>query len=550
MPLAVLPPGVTALSARATPNFNATLPGYVPIDRDQRAKAFAAAALGQDPRNLIRPDDIGALRGWMRAILGNSWRDDLSLDDVMRSNPSVLYKASALYLQGRYWGALPDDWSGPSSSLSPAFNWPSTLSPLEQRVFTWKIETIATAAPQGAADDAQGSIHIPILTPTQLIQKFDASRQTWRALNLGGTDRDFNLSFAGGSWEMRGWDFNEWAASNADWNTVLKIVGIAVVAVAAAVTGGAALIAGQSIFVAAGVGAAAAQTASQIVGAVNTFADAIARQNIGGAITALGQIVNVAFNVDIKSFATWQPGINDIEAVLGPYLDPVFKLGGDTYSAFLQAVTQVGVDVNRVFANTQDFLRMLSQDATLKVTGMFPDAALKAVAAMGVSELGEFTDKVMADYTGRARVAIEAIHKQVPLYLRDWQTRAQNVVKQSGYEAAVALSPQQPWFGRAAFDLGTIAGALDVRISRARVADIHALTPEQKRAVFLGDFTKVCADDPACLVNVGEFIRQSDLFWSQIQQLADKYNLISPAERLSTAASASGMLTLQQAGKK
>lgn len=530
MALQVLPPGVTSLTARTTPDFSG--PKFV--------GDFAAEALSKDPRSIIAGADAGALRIWVKSILGNSWREDLSLDDLARQNPRILYKAACLYLQGRYWGRLPDDYSGPSEQfnpqgcqqqmgdktcVNPAFGWPVKSSVLEQRIFTWQVNFAPLAAPAYLQDDVNGAIYMPIITPTMLIQKFDEQKQVWRVLNTGGMDRNFSLSAPGGVWSMRGWDFGEWFASNADFATVLKVVGFAVVAVAAAVSGGAALIAGAPLFGAIGAGAAAAQTAGQIFEAAKVWLVACVNQDFGGALTALKNLVGVTFNVNLADVAVYQPGIDQLTQALGPYLAAVKGLGGDTAGDVYDLFLHAGRDAAAFATKTEKLVAQINTDTVQKLFGMFPDQFVQYALKQSTSELGVTLDKIRGDYTARAAAAVKAIESQVPQYLTDWKTRGISFVKQIGHEQASGLSTTQPWYGRAAYDAGTAIGAIQQRLTQTAIIDINALTSPQKRALFFGEVVQICGADPSCIQNAGEYLRQADLLWNKLQYYVDFYKL-------------------------
>jgi hypothetical protein len=541
MPLQVLPPGITSLAARRTPSFNAPLIGAPPTNQfDAYVATFAKAALSKDPRSTINGSDAYSLRVWMKAVLGDSWRDDVTFDDIMMKAPQILYQAACLYLQGRYWGALPDDLFESSAATSPAYNWPNVNSPLEQRVFTWKVKFVPVAPPSNLASLANGLV-LPMIMPGMLIQKFDDSKQQWKVLNLGGTDRDFTLLSPGGhsvndvvrsimpsttidasgrQWAIKDWDFGEWVATNADWLTVFKILGIAVIAVAAAVSGGAALIGGAGLFAAAGAGAAAASTASQITNAINSFITACVHQDIGGALNGLANIVNVSFGVDLKDVATFQPALDQLQ----PYLSalalniPFGAFASDAGGKLDQILTDVkviGADAIALMDQTRALVNQFGADSVKLATGLLPDAFMQSVLKMGTNEVGQQADKIMADYQARAKVAIDTIANQVPQYLNGWRDQGRGYVKAFGHDGAAARASSIPWYGRSAYDAGTMIGAIEQSLAHVQVADINALTPEQKKALFVGNVTQICTNDPSCIRNAAEFLRQADLFWFQ-----------------------------------
>jgi hypothetical protein len=535
-----------------TPSFN-TSPLSAPPTGQFTAFAtfFASAALAKDPRSTIDPNDIYTIRDWMRAVLGNSWKQDLTFDDLMKINPGLLYKAACLYLQGRYWGALPDDVISPSqpdlspsqpSSFvgpsNPAFGWPNKDSPLEQRIFTWNLKFVPTKPPSHLsylAEDVNGALYMPIIMPAMLIQKFDSKRQNWRVLNLGDTDRSFTLSTPNAGWDMSGWDFGEWFATNADFATVLKIIGFAVVATAAAVSGGAALAAGGGLFAALGAGTAAAETASSISNAVQGFINAAVSQNIGAAINGLSNVIGISFGVDLKDLATYQPGINDIGRLIEPYVKPLIDLGKDTGGDLLRMLTQIEGGVKAFHDQTKNFLVQLSVDTTQRVIGMFPDQFMRTVLTMEVNQIGIVADKIMNDYEQRAKSAIQSIELQVPGYLNGWKEQARAYVKVLGHDLATVKAESIPWYGRTAFNTGTMIGAIEANMSRVKFVDLNALTPAQKRALFFGDIAQICSADPTCIRTAAEFLRQADLFWmpstqpDTVQWWAQHYGLYSPS---------------------
>jgi hypothetical protein len=523
MPLQVLPPGITSLTARRPPTFRAPSIALPASDStDAFASTLASAVLARDPRSVIAEADIEPLRVWARAILGNSWSPNLSIDDVMKLNPRILYKAVCLYLQADYWGSLPDDLLGVSSPDSPAYEWPNAASKLEQRIYTWDLRMVPKAAPNYLADDVSGAMFFPIIVPSLLIQKNDG--QTWKVLNKGGTDRNFTLLSPGGEWKMRGWDFGEWYATNADFAMMLKIIGFAVVATAACVTGGVALSAGAGIMAALGAGFEAAQVGFQIDGAVNGFIGACIRNDFGGAFNGLLNVVNVAFGVDLKSVAVYQPGIDQLQQVgqqIAPYLTPLINLGQATGSEVLKTINLIGRSATDFAEHTKALLIQLGVDTSRTATGMFPDQLMKNVLSMGVGELGVVADRIRADYQARANAAIRAVDAQVPLYLGDWKEQARFLVKKLGHDGATAKAEFVPWFGRSAFDAGTMIGALEANLAQSTTLDINQLTPSQKRSLFLGDIS--AALEPQNLLNAAEFMRQSDLVWAEWQKLGKLY---------------------------
>jgi hypothetical protein len=522
MPLQVLPPGVTSLSARRPPSFSTPAVGLPDSDQDGYASALSSIVLATDPRNVIAPQDVEPLRAWMRTVLGNSWSPNLTIDDVMKSNPGLVYKAACLYLQGAHWGALPDDLLGVSSPESPGYEWPSAASKLEQRIYTWDLRMVPKPAPAYLADDVNGAIYLPIIVPSMLLQKNDGTK--WRVLNKGGTDRNFSLLAPGGEWKMRGWDFGEWYATNADFAMMLKIIGFAVVATAACVTGGVALSAGAGIMAALGAGVEAAQVGFQIDGAVQGFLGACINQDFGGAFNGLATVVQVAFGVDLKSVATYQPGIDQLQQIgsqLAPYFAPLVNLGQATGADLLRTVNLIGRDVEQFTDQTKAFLIQLSADTTRTATGMFPDQLMQNVLSMNLDELGKTAAKIKTDYDARAQAAIRSVEAQVPLYLGDWKDRARYLVKKLGHDGAAAQAAQIPWFGRAAFDAGTMIGALEQNLVAQTTLDINQLTPSQKRALFLGDIS--AALEPQNLLNAAEFQRQSALVWADWQKLGKLY---------------------------
>lgn len=516
--LEALPPGSTSLFARRTPNFNAPL---LQIGPDQQEQAFSQSALSQDPRALIAETDIYTLRVWMKAILGNSWREDLTLDDVMKMSPATLYKAACLYLQGKYWGSLPDDWMGDSAPGTPAYEWPGKFTPLEQQIYYWDLKMIPQKVPGYLAEDVYSQIWLPIIRPSKLVQKFDDQQGRFRVLNLGNTDRHFSLSVPGNNWEMSGWDFDQWARSTG-FMQILQVVGIAVIAVAAAVTGGAALIAGEGLMAAMGAAATAAQTAQMILGGVTQFAVAINNQDIGGALTAIAGIVNVTFGVDIKDLKNYQPGIDQLKS----YLDPVIKLGTTASADLFKAINDIGGDVKRLEVSTEKLLVTLNTDVIRAATGMFPDAFMSQLKNMTTTEIGTVANKIGADIKGKIDISIKSVEDEIPPYLKDWYAYARG----KGSNPARALAPSIPWYGRTAFDAGTVAATLVERTKQLATPDLNQLTDAQKRALFFGDITKVCGvpPDPQCMVNAAEYLRQADLFWNgpnELQMFAKRYNL-------------------------
>jgi hypothetical protein len=523
MALQVLPPGITSLTARRPPTFSAPTIDLPDSDQESYASALSSAVLASDPRNVIAVADIEPLRVWTRSILGNSWTPDLSIDDVMRINPKIVYKAVCLYLQAEHWGALPDDLLGVSTSDSPAFEWPNAQSKLEERIYTWDLRMVPKPAPAAyLADDVSGAIYFPIIAPSMLIQKNDG--QKWRVLNKGGTDRNFTLLSPGGEWKMRGWDFGEWYATNADFAMMLKIIGFAVVATAACVTGGVALSAGAGIMAALGAGVEAAQLGFQIDGAVQGFLGACINQDLGGAFNGLLNVVQVSFGVDLKSIATYQPGIDQIQQIgaqIAPYIAPLVNLGQATGGELLKTVNLIGRDVEEFTAQTKALLVQLSADTTRTATGMFPDQLMKNVLSMDLNQLANVATKIKTDYDARANAAIRSVEAQVPLYLVDWKEQARYLVKKLGHDGAAAQAGQIPWFGRSAFDAGTMIGALEQNLAKEGALDINQLTPSQKRSLFLGDIS--AALEPENLLNAAEFQRQSDLVWADWQKLGRRY---------------------------
>lgn len=523
MSLQVLPPGVTTLTARRPPPFKAPSIGLPPSDqKDAFADALASVVLAQDPRSVIAPEDIEPLRVWTRAILGNSWTSDLSIDDVMKVNPRIVFKALCLYLQADYWGALPDDLLGVSQQDSPAYEWPNAASKLEQRIYTWDLRMMPRAAPGYLADDVSGAMFFPVIVPSLLIQKNDGV--AWKVLNKGGTDRNFSLLAPNGEWQMRGWDFGEWYATNADFAMMLKILGFAVVATAACVTGGVALSAGAGIMAALGAGIEAAQVGFQIDGAVNGFIGACIKNDFGGAFNGLLNVVQVAFGVDLKSVAVYQPGIDQLQQIgqqIAPYLTPMINLGQATGSELLQTINLIGRTTQDFVEHTKALMIQLGVDTARTATGMFPDQLMKNVLSMAAPELGVVADRIRADYTARAGAAIRAVDAQVPLYLGDWKEKARFLVRKLGHDGAAAQAGQIPWFGRSAFDAGMMIGALEQNLVQQSTLDINQLTPSQKRALFLGDISQ--ALEPQNLLNAAEFVRQSDLVWADWQKLGKQY---------------------------
>lgn len=523
MGLQVLPPGITSLSARRPPSFAAPTIYLPDSDQDGFASVLSSAVLATDPRNVIAEADIEPLRVWTRSILGNSWSPDLSIDDVVRVNPKIVYKALCLYLQAKHWGDLPDDLLGASSQGSPAFEWPNAASKLEQRIYTWDLRMVPKPAPAAyLADDVSGAIYFPIIAPSMLIQKNDGTK--WRVLNKGGTDRNFTLLSPNGEWKMRGWDFGEWYATNADFAMMLKIIGFAVVATAACVTGGVALSAGAGIMAALGAGVEAAQVGFQIDNAVQGFIGACINQDFGGAFNGLLNVVNVAFGVDLKSVAVYQPGIDQIQQIgaqIAPYLAPLVNLGQATGAELLRTINLIGREVTAFVEQTKALLIQLSADTARTATGMFPDQLMQNVLSMSLNDLGVVANKIKTDYEARANAAIRAVDAQVPIYLGDWKNQARYLVKKLGHDGAAAQAGQIPWFGRSAFDAGTMIGALEQNLAKSTTLDINQLTPSQKRSLFLGDIS--AALEPQNLLNAAEFQRESDLVWAVWQKLGKQY---------------------------
>lgn len=516
--LEALPPGSTSLFARRTPNFNAPV---LQIGAGQQEQAFSQSALSQDPRALIKEADIYTLRVWMKAVLGNSWREDLTLDDVMRMNPQTLYKAACLYLQGKYWGALPDDWMGDSQPGTPAYEWPGKFTPLQQDIFYWDLKMVPQKVPSYLAEDVQSQIWLPIIRPSKLVQKFDDQQGRFRVLNLGNTDRHFSLSVAGGAWEMSGWDFDQWARSTG-FMQILQVVGIAVIAVAAAVTGGAALIAGEGLMAAMGAATTAAQTASMILDGVTKFAVAINNQDIGGALTAIAGIVKTTLNVDVTDLKQYQPGIDQLKA----YLDPVIKLGTQASGDLFKAIADIGGSIKELEAKTEKLLITLNTDVVRAATGMFPEAFMGQLKNMTTTEIGVVANKIGTDIKGKIDISIKSVEDEIPPYLKDWYAFARG----KGSNPARAYAPQVPWYGRTAYDAGTVAATLYERTKQLAVPDLNQLTDAQKRALFFGDITKVAGvpPDPQTMVNAAEYLRQADLFWfgsNELPMFVKRYNL-------------------------
>jgi hypothetical protein len=555
MPLQVLPPGVTALVARGTPSFGGAplLPAPSSNNFGAYASVFMAAALSKDPRSVIAEQDLYPLRLWIKSLLGLSWRDDLTLDDVMRQSPRLLYKAVCLYLQGRYWGALPDDWTGDSNAAgsntfnasplrltheggdafggSPGYNWPNAKSVSEQRIFKWNLKMVPTAAPMShLAEDVNGAIYMPLIVPSMNLQKFDESTGGWRVLNLGGTDRDFMLDAPGGAWRMKGWDFGEWVATNATFLEIIKVVGFVVVAAAAVISGGAALAGGAALSAALATGLATAQTAQQLIGAAEQFLTAAVRGDLGSMLNGIASIVQRGFGVDLKSLATYQPGIDQLgstfDTAVKPYVSMIKAgIGESTIGDVYRTVLDAGRTAEAFAAQADKLLIQFSNDASRIVTGLPPDLMLKALATASTNDVIQIATKIKADYTARASATIDSLKGQVPLYLDGWKEKGRLMVQQVGRQAAMANAVTIPWFGKTAYNAGTVIGAFEANMSLQSAPDINSLTAAQKRALFFGDIASVCGGDPNCLINAAEFLRQSDGFWGSIQQYADRYGL-------------------------
>lgn len=523
MGLQVLPPGICSLAARMPPPFAApTLPLPSSDNGDAFASTIASAVLANDPRNVIADQDIEQLRTWTKAVLGNSWSSTLTIDEVMKLNPGIVYKAVCLYLQARYWGKLPDDSTGVSDGFSPAYKWPNVDSKLEQRIYTWDLKMVPRPAPSYMADDVNGALYLPIITPAMLIQKYDGT--SWKVLNKGGTDRNFTLLSPGGSWKMKGWDFGEWYATNADFAMMLKIIGFAVVATAACVTGGAALSAGAGLLTALGAGIETAQLGLQIDGAVNGFIGACIHNDIGGAFNGLLNIVNVGFGIDLKDAANYQPGIDQLAQIgkqIEPYFRPLINLGQETGGEVLKTINMIGKSATEFADQTKSLLIQLGVDTSRSATGMFPDALMQAVISMNVSDLGNTADKIRADYQSRVDATVRSVEGQIPIYLNGWKDQARYLVKKIGHDKTTANAEFIPWFGRPAYDAGTLIGAAEKNLLASTVLDINQLTPAQKRSLFLGDIS--AALDPGNLLNAAEFKRQSDLVWAVWQKLGKQY---------------------------
>jgi hypothetical protein len=200
-------------------------------------------------------------------------------------------------------------------------------------------------------------------------------------------------------------------------------------------------------------------------------------------------------------------------------------IGAETISDVYKTILEAGRTAEAFAQQANALLTQFSVDASRVVTGLPPDLMLKALATASTDQVVRVAGQIKADYTERAKAAISSIESQVPLFLGDWRERGRQFVHAVGRDAAIAKADEIPWYGKTAYNAGTVIGAFETNISRAFSPDLNSLTPRQKRALFFGDIASVCGGDPNCLITAAEFIQQSDGLWEDIQRFADKYGL-------------------------
>jgi hypothetical protein len=385
------------------------------------------------------------------------------------------YDYATIYLLAYYAnGPLPEDQIG---QLGTAPNWPQQGDNLEQKVFSWAAKTIGW----------DNYVRHYELRKVLQVQKWSNAQNKWVVYNQWGQDLTYNQDPITGVWSA-GADVGTWL--NAHGAEIFAVYNVVFTAIAA-MTGYGAVIGGLQASMKALANVAAKGDWNQIVKA------------IGGVASAMANL----------------PGVAE-------FGDALLKAGGSVISdVFVGAVSKDVITVvmsaeskvEKIVDKTKELMQIAETNlAALRQAGIppaaWPPGVLRTVGTIEADIKG-----VRENFT--------------PDHLKPWFDKA--VAKGRAALANNLFNPGHPvpYYAQGIWDQGLTLGTM-VNVRHAienPVLDMNALTPQQKRAIFLGDI-QVNMSDP----NAVEFLRQANLWWfrdpkaptlSTVQSLADYYKL-------------------------
>jgi hypothetical protein len=385
------------------------------------------------------------------------------------------YDYATIYLLAYYAnGPLPEDQIG---ELGTAPNWPDQGDNLEQQIFGWAAKTIGW----------DGYVRHYELRKVLQVQKWSNKQNKWVVYNQWGQDLTYNQDPITQKWSA-GADVGTWLNAHgaeifAAYNAVFSAI--------AAMTGYGAVI-------------------GALQASMKALAITAATGNFDQIVKAIGNVAGVMAGL---------PGVAEFGAELlkagGAVISDVFV--GAVSRDVITAVLSAEGKVETVVGKTKELMQFAEKNlAALKQAGIppaaWPPGVLRTVTT------------IEADIKG-------VRENMTPDHLKPWFDRA--VAKGRAALADNIYKPGQPvpYYAKGTWDQALSLGTM-VNVAKAienPVLDMNALTPQQKRAIFLGEL-QVNLSDP----NAVEFLRQANLWWFKdpkapnsgtVQDWADYYKL-------------------------
>lgn len=381
---------------------------------------------------------------------------------------------------------LPEDQIG---ELGDFPNWPQTGDTLVQKVFGWSVKT-------GGWDN-----YVQHLELRKVLQVQKWNNATWGGIpkwwvyNQWGHDLTFTQDAPGSSGWNAGFDLGVWM--NAHGPEIFAAFNAAFTAVSA-MTGYGAVLTGLRESMKALATVAAKGDWGQLVKAIGAVGGAMA--GLPGVAEFGAAFLKAGGEVALESVALVAPLVQDV----------------------VTTVISAEGQVEKIVFKTKQLMDDAQKNA---------DALIQAGRQADLAKLG--LDRTVVKLEGDIRYVREQL---TPDHLKPWLDKA--VAKGRAALASDTYKPGQdvPYYAKGTWDQGIALGTM-VNVAGGLYAgtaweniDFNKLTPQQKRAIFLGDIqVNVSAD-----VSAAEFQRQADLWWFKdpnhpgmdtVQNWADYYKL-------------------------
>lgn len=377
----------------------------------------------------------------------------------------------AYYVTNGGTDPLPEDQMG---ELGDFPNWPQTGDTLVQKIYGWSVK-------DGGWD---GYIQHLELRKVMQVQKWNNNQAKWFVYNQWGHDLTFVQDAPGSSGWSAGFDLGVWM--NAHGAEIFAVFNAAMAAITTLTGYGAVL--------------------NSVSAAMKSLANVAVKGNFGELVKAIGAVGSAMAGLPgVAEFgAAFQAagGAAALESVA--FVAPLTK---DVITTVMSAEGEVAKIVSKA--------KELMADAQKAA-----DVLIQAGQQAQLDKLG--LDRTAAKLEGNIRYLRETA---TPDHLKPWFDKA--VAKARAGFPTDTFKPGHdvPYYAKGTWDQALALGTMVNVANKPFVFDLNTLTPQQKRAIFLGTL-QVDLKDP----NAVEFLRQANLFWSgsagyTVRGWADYYKL-------------------------